>query len=281
MSDHVKIFDTTLRDGEQSPGISLDVGEKLEIADQLARLGVDVIEAGFPIASQGDFEAVEAIAKTVRGSTIAGLSRTGFQDVDRAWEAVRHAEHPRIHVFIATSPIHMKKKLRMTEDQVKAETAGAVARAKTYCDDVEFSPEDGSRSDVDFLVEVCQLAVTNGATTLNIPDTVGYGVPEEYAALIRHVIESVDGDFAVATHCHNDLGMAVANSLAGVGAGARQVECAINGLGERAGNAALEEVVMALRTRSDYYGPCHTTVKTEELARTSRLVTRMTGYPVK
>jgi 2-isopropylmalate synthase len=280
MSDHVKIFDTTLRDGEQSPGISLDVGEKLEIADQLARLGVDVIEAGFPIASQGDFEAVEAIAKAVRGSTIAGLSRTAFADVDRAWEAVRHAEKPRIHVFIATSPIHMKKKLRMTEEQVKQETAGAVARAKTYCDDVEFSPEDGSRSDVDFLVEVCQLAVTNGATTLNIPDTVGYGVPEEYAALIRHVIESVEGDFEVSTHCHNDLGLAVANSLAGIGAGARQVECAINGLGERAGNAALEEIVMALRTRSDYFGAAHTTVKTEELARTSRLVSRLTGYPV-
>jgi 2-isopropylmalate synthase len=280
MSDHVKIFDTTLRDGEQSPGISLDVGEKLEIADQLSRLGVDVIEAGFPIASQGDFEAVEAIARAVRGSTIAGLSRTAFADVDRAWEAVRHAEKPRIHVFIATSPIHMKKKLRMTEDQVKAETAGAVARAKSYCDDVEFSPEDGSRSDVDFLIEVCQLAVSNGATTLNIPDTVGYGVPEEYAALIRHVIESIEGDFAVSTHCHNDLGLAVANSLAGVVAGARQVECAINGLGERAGNAALEEVVMALRTRSDYFGAAHTTVNTEELARTSRLVARLTGYPV-
>jgi len=280
MPDHVKIFDTTLRDGEQSPGISLDVGEKLEIAEQLARLGVDVIEAGFPIASQGDFEAVEAIAKAVRGSTIAGLSRTAFKDVDRAWEAVRHAERPRIHVFIATSPIHMKKKLRMTEDQVKSETAGAVARAKTYCDDVEFSPEDGSRSDVDFLIEVCQLAVTNGATTLNIPDTVGYGVPEEYAALIRHVIESVDGEFQVSTHCHDDLGLAVANSLAGVVAGARQVECAINGLGERAGNAALEEVVMALRTRADYYGDAHTTVKTEELARTSRMVARLTGYPV-
>ena len=189
----MKIFDTTLRDGEQSPGISLDVGEKLEIAEQLARLGVDVIEAGFPIASQGDFEAVEAIAKAVRGSTIAGLSRTGFKDVDRAWEAVRHAEKPRIHVFIATSPIHMKKKLRMTEDQVKAETAAGVARAKGYCDDVEFSPEDGSRSDVDFLVEVCQLAVDNGATTLNIPDTVGYGVPEEFAGLIRHVLDNVAG----------------------------------------------------------------------------------------
>jgi 2-isopropylmalate synthase len=280
MPDHVKIFDTTLRDGEQSPGISLDVGEKLEIAEQLARLGVDVIEAGFPIASQGDFEAVEAIAKAVRGSTIAGLSRTAFQDVDRAWEAVRHAEHPRIHIFIATSAIHMKKKLRMTEDQVKEETAAAVGRASGYCDDVEFSPEDGSRSDADFLVEVCQLAVDNGATTLNIPDTVGYGVPTEYAELIRYVIDRVRGEFAVSTHCHNDLGLAVANSLAGVAAGARQVECAINGLGERAGNAALEEVVMALRTRSDYFGHVETTVRTEELARTSRLVSKLTGYPV-
>jgi 2-isopropylmalate synthase len=280
MSDHVKIFDTTLRDGEQSPGISLDVGEKLEIAEQLARLGVDVIEAGFPIASQGDFEAVEAIAKAVQSSTIAGLSRTGFKDVDRAWEAVRHAEKPRIHVFIATSPIHMKKKLRMTEEQVRTEAAAGVARARGYCADVEFSPEDGSRSDADFLVEVCQLAVDNGATTLNIPDTVGYGVPEEYAALIRYVIDTVKGDFIVSTHCHDDLGLAVANSLAGVGAGARQVECAINGLGERAGNAALEEVVMALRTRRDYFDFVDTTVKTEELARTSRMVARLTGYPV-
>ncbi len=280
MPDHVKIFDTTLRDGEQSPGISLDVGEKLEIADQLARLGVDVIEAGFPIASQGDFEAVEAIAKGVHGPTIAGLSRTAFKDVDRAWEAVRHADKPRIHIFIATSPIHMKKKLRMTEDQVKEETAGSVARASGYCGDVEFSPEDGSRSDADFLVEVCQLAVDNGATTLNIPDTVGYGVPEEYAELIRYVIERVRGEFVVSTHCHNDLGLAVANSLAGVAAGARQVECAINGLGERAGNAALEEVVMALRTRSDYFGNVETTVRSEELARTSRMVASLTGYPV-
>jgi len=280
MPDHVKIFDTTLRDGEQSPGISLDVGEKLEIAEQLGRLGVDVIEAGFPIASQGDFEAVEAIAKVVRGSTITGLSRTGFKDVDRAWEAVRHAERPRIHVFIATSPIHMKKKLRMTEDQVRAETAAGVARARSYVEDVEFSPEDGSRSDVDFLVDVCQIAVDNGATTLNIPDTVGYGVPEEFARLIRHVLDNVRGEFVVSTHCHNDLGLAVANSLAGVAAGARQVECAVNGLGERAGNAALEEVVMAIRTRSDYFGAVETTVRTEELARTSRMVARLTGYPV-
>src|SRR6266852_949124 len=280
MPEHVKIFDTTLRDGEQSPGISLDVGEKLEIAEQLARLAVDVIEAGFPIASQGDFEAVEAIAKTVRGSTIAGLSRTGFKDVDRAWEAVRHAELPRIHVFIATSAIHMKKKLRMTEDQVRAEASAGVARAKGYCDDVEFSPEDGSRSDPDFMVEVCQLAVDAGANTLNIPDTVGYGVPEEYAKLIRYVIDNVRGEYVVSTHCHNDLGLAVANTLAGVSAGARQVECAINGLGERAGNAALEEVVMALRTRHDYFSSVDTTVHTEELARTSRMVARLTGYPV-
>ncbi|MBM3671959.1 MAG: 2-isopropylmalate synthase [Actinobacteria bacterium] len=281
MSDqHVRIFDTTLRDGEQSPGISLDVAEKLEIAEQLARLGVDIIEAGFPIASHGDFEAVEAIAKAVRGPVIAGLSRTGFKDIDRAWEAVQHAEKPRLHVFIATSPIHMKKKLRMTEDQVKAEAAAGVARAAGYTADVEFSPEDGSRSDVDFMCEVLQLAVDNGATTLNIPDTVGYGVPEEFGRLIAHIIETVKGDYVVSTHCHNDLGLAVANSLAGVAAGARQVECAINGLGERAGNAALEEIVMAIKTRSDFFGMVETHVRTEELARTSRLVSRLTGYPV-
>jgi 2-isopropylmalate synthase len=278
--DQVLIFDTTLRDGEQSPGISLDVGEKLEIADQLARLGVDVIEAGFPIASEGDFEAVEAIAKSVKGPIIAGLSRTGFKDVDRAWEAVRHAERNRIHVFLATSEIHMKKKLRMTHDQVKAEVAGAVARAKSYTADVEYSPEDGFRSDPDFMCEVCQIAVDNGATTLNIPDTVGFAVPEDFGQLIAYVIRQVKGDFVVSTHCHNDLGLAVANSLAGVANGARQVECAINGLGERAGNAALEEVVMAIRTRSDYFGEVHTKIKTEELARASRMVSRLTGYPV-
>jgi 2-isopropylmalate synthase len=280
MSNYVRIFDTTLRDGEQSPGISLDVAEKLEIAEQLARLGVDVIEAGFPIASQGDFDAVEAIAKAVRGPIIAGLSRTGFKDIDRAWEAVRHAEKPRIHVFIATSPIHMKKKLRMTEEQVKAEAAAGVARARGYTSDVEFSPEDGSRSDVDFMCEVLQIAVDNGATTLNIPDTVGYGVPEEFGKLIAYVLDTVKGDYIVSTHCHNDLGLAVANSLAGVAAGARQVECAINGLGERAGNAALEEIVMAIRTRNDYFGGLEVGVRTEELARTSRLVSRLTGYPI-
>src|SRR6187399_46867 len=214
--NRVHIFDTTLRDGEQSPGISLNTQEKVEIAQQLARLGVDVIEAGFPIASQGDFEAVEAIAKSVQGSTIAGLARTGFADIDRAWEAVQHAAHPRIHVFIATSPIHMAKKLRMTPEQVKAEAAGAVARAKSYVDDVEFSPEDGYRSDPDFMCEVCQIAVDNGATTLNIPDTVGFAVPEDYGRLIKYVIDHVKGDYVVSTHCHDDLGLAVANSLAGV-----------------------------------------------------------------
>jgi len=278
--DRVLIFDTTLRDGEQSPGISLDVGEKLEIAEQLARLGVDVIEAGFPIASDGDFEAVEAIAKSVRGPVIAGLSRTGFKDVDRAWEAVRHAERNRIHVFLATSEIHMKKKLRMTHDQVKAEVAGAVARAASYTADVEYSPEDGFRSDPDFMCEVCQIAVDNGATTINIPDTVGFAVPEDFGNLIKYVIQQVRGEFVVSTHCHNDLGLAVANSLAGVANGARQVECAINGLGERAGNAALEEIVMAIRTRSDYFADVHTGIKTEELARASRMVSRLTGYPV-
>src|SRR3954463_9550942 len=267
MSDRVYIFDTTLRDGEQSPGISLDVGEKLEIADQLARLGVDIIEAGFPIASQGDFESVEAIAKSVHGPTICALSRTGFKDVDRAWEAVHHAEKSRIHVFIATSKIHMEKKLKMTPDQVKAEAAAAVARAKSYTHDVEFSPEDGYRSDPDFMCEVCQIAVDNGATTLNIPDTVGFAVPADYGKLIAYVVEQVKGDFVVSTHCHDDLGLAVANSLAGVARGARQVECAMNGLGERAGNAALEEVVMAIRTRSDYFEGLGVNTRSEELAR--------------
>jgi 2-isopropylmalate synthase len=280
MTETVRIFDTTLRDGEQSPGITLDVAEKLEIAEQLAQLGVDVIEAGFPIASQGDFDAVEAIAKTVRGPVVAGLSRTSFKDVDRAWEAVRGAEKPRIHVFIATSKIHMEKKLRMTPEQVKHEAGAGVTRAKGYCEDVEFSPEDGFRSDPDFMCEVCQVAIDAGATTLNIPDTVGFGVPEDYGKLIRYVFETVKGDYIVSTHCHNDLGLAVANSLAGVVSGARQVECAINGLGERAGNAALEEVVMAIKTRDDYFGGLAVNVRTEELARTSRMVSRLTGYAV-
>jgi 2-isopropylmalate synthase len=216
----------------------------------------------------------------VRGPIITGLSRTAFKDVDRAWEAVRHADKARIHVFIATSKIHMEKKLRMTPEQVKQEAGGAVARAKTYLQDVEFSPEDGYRSDPDFMCEVCQIAVDAGATTLNIPDTVGFAVPDDYAKLIKYVIDTVKGEFVVSTHCHNDLGLAVANSLAGVSAGARQVECAINGLGERAGNAALEEVVMAIRTRRDHFAEVDVNVRSEELARTSRMVARLTGYHV-
>ena len=278
--DRVLIFDTTLRDGEQSPGISLDVGEKLEIAEQLARLGVDIIEAGFPIASQGDFEAVQAIARAVRGPVICGLSRTARADVDRCWAAIEPAERRRIHGFIATSETHMKHKLRMTPEQVLAEAAGAVAHARQYTDDVEFSPEDASRSNFDFMCQVLQAAVDNGATTLNIPDTVGYATPADFGARIAEVRGIVKGDYAISTHCHNDLGLAVANSLAGVMAGARQVECAMNGLGERAGNAALEEVVMALKIRPDQFGGLDTGVRTEELARTSRLVSRLTGYPV-
>lgn len=278
--DKVLIFDTTLRDGEQSPGIALDVAEKVEIAEQLSRLGVDVIEAGFPIASIGDFEAVRAIAQAVDGPIVAALARTAFKDIDRAWEAVRDSARPRIHVFLATSKLHMEKKLRMSPEQVKAETIAGVSRAKSFTEDVEFSPEDGSRTDRDFICEVLQLAVDNGATTLNIPDTVGYAVPDQFGDLIRHIRANVRGEYVISTHCHNDLGLAVANSLAGVANGARQVECAINGLGERAGNAALEEVVVALKTRNDFFRGVDTGVKTEELARTSRLVSRLTGYPV-
>ncbi|MEL7208465.1 MAG: 2-isopropylmalate synthase, partial [Actinomycetota bacterium] len=240
----------------------------------------DYIEAGFPVASQGDFEAVEAIAKAVRGPVICGLSRTARKDIDRCWEAVRHAERSRIHTFIATSEVHMTTKLKMTPEQVKAEAGAAVAHARGYTDDVEFSPEDASRSDFEFMCEVLQEAVDNGATTLNIPDTVGFAVPDEFAQRIRDIREKVSGDYVISAHCHNDLGMAVANSLAAVQAGARQVEVAMNGLGERAGNAALEEIVMALRTRPDSFGGLDTGIKAEELARTSRVVSRLTGYPV-
>ena len=280
MSEPVIIFDTTLRDGEQSPGISLDQGEKLEIAEQLARLGVDYIEAGFPVSSQGDFEAVSAIAQAVEGPVITGLSRTARADVDRCWDAVRHASRNRIHIFIATSESHMTHKLKMTPEQVKAEAGAAVAHARGYTDDVEFSPEDASRSDFDFMCEVLQEAVDNGATTLNIPDTVGFALPTEFAERIGAIRAAVSGDYVISAHCHNDLGLAVANSLAAVSAGARQVEVAMNGIGERAGNAALEELVMALRTRSDQFSGLDTGIKTEELARTSRLVSRLTGYPV-
>jgi 2-isopropylmalate synthase len=232
------------------------------------------------VASQGDFEAVEAIAKSVRGPVITGLSRTARRDIDRCWEAVQHADRSRIHVFIATSETHMKHKLKMTPEQVKAEAGAAVAHAKTYTDDVEFSPEDASRSDFEFMCEVLREAVAAGATTLNIPDTVGYGVPSEYAERLARVRDEVPGDYVISTHCHDDLGLAVANSLAAVHRGARQVECTVNGIGERAGNAAMEEVVMALRTRADHFGGVDTGIRAEELARASRLVSRLTGYPV-
>ncbi|HIG24679.1 MAG TPA: 2-isopropylmalate synthase [Acidimicrobiia bacterium] len=278
--ERVVIFDTTLRDGEQSPGISLDVVEKLEIAEQLARLGVDYIEAGFPIASQGDFEAVQAIATSVKGPVICGLSRTAHKDIDRCWEAIEPAAKRRIHTFIATSPTHMEFKLKMSPEQVLAEAASAVKRAREYTDDVEFSPEDASRSDFDFMCEVLQAVVDNGAGTLNIPDTVGFATPTEWAKRIADIRKRVPGDYVISTHCHNDLGLAVANSLAAVDAGARQVECTINGIGERAGNAAMEEIVMAINTRPDIYPNVEVSIRTEELARSSQMVSRLTGYPV-
>src|SRR5688572_29690510 len=253
--NRVVIFDTTLRDGEQSPGISLNTTEKLEIAHQLARLGVDVIEAGFPIASPGDFEAVRAIAREVTGPThtpvIAGLARAQAPDIERAAEAVRDAERPRIHTFISTSDIHIRHQLQSTRDDVKGQTRAAVQHAKSFVDDVEFSPMDATRADVEFTAEVVQIALEEGATTINIPDTVGYATPQEYAAFLSRLYELVPGlrDVVLSVHCHDDLGLAVANSLAGVQAGARQVECAINGIGERAGNASLEEIVMLLATR--------------------------------
>ncbi len=280
MADRVTIFDTTLRDGEQSPGISLDAAEKLEIAEQLARLGVDVLEAGFPVASHGDFEAVQVIARSIEGPVICGLSRTHLGDVDRCWEAVSPAERARIHVFISTSPSHMEHMLKMDEVQVLAETRSGVSRAREHTDDVEFSPQDATRTPLDFMIEVLQAAVDSGATTLNIPDTVGYGIPWDFGALIQYVRREVKGDYITSTHCHNDLGLATANSLAGIQAGARQVEVCVNGLGERAGNAALEEVVMALRIRPDQFPGIEVGINTEELARASRLVARLTGYPV-
>ncbi|MGC8481894.1 MAG: 2-isopropylmalate synthase, partial [Acidimicrobiales bacterium] len=280
MSERVVILDTTLRDGEQSPGISLDPAEKLEIAEQLARLNVDYIEAGFPVASQGDFEAVQQIARRVEGPVIAGLSRTHLSDVDRCFEALKDAQRKRIHVFISTSPSHMEHMLKMSPEQVLRETRQGVSRARMHTDDVEFSPQDATRTPYDFMCEVLQAAVDAGATTLNIPDTVGYGIPWDFGTLIANVRKEIKGDYVISTHCHNDLGLATANSLAGVANGARQVEVCINGLGERAGNAALEEVVMALAIRSDLFPNLATQIKTEELARTSRLVARLTGYPV-
>jgi 2-isopropylmalate synthase len=279
--DRVLIFDTTLRDGEQSPGISLNTAEKMEIAQQLARLGVDVIEAGFPIASPGDFEAVRTIAREVHGPVVAGLARANPADVERCWEAVREAERPRIHTFVSTSDIHIVHQLQATREDVKGLARAAVAQARGYCDDVEFSPMDATRADVEFTAEVIAIAIEEGATTINVPDTVGYAMPDEYAAFLRRLYELVPDlhDVTLSVHCHDDLGLAVANSLAGVRAGARQVECAVNGIGERAGNASLEEIVMLLHTRAADVG-LHTGAVTTEIARTSRLVSRLTGYAV-
>jgi len=278
----IRIFDTTLRDGEQSPGCSMNLNEKLSLARQLEKLGVDVIEAGFPIASEGDFESVRSVAGAIENAAVCGLSRTGKADVERAGRALEKAAKPRLHTFIATSDIHLEHKLRMTREQVLEEIDRAVRQARGYFDDVEFSAEDATRSDRDFVVQAFCVAVEAGATTLNVPDTVGYTTPAEYAALIRYLREQIpDSDRVVfSVHCHNDLGLAVANSLAAVGAGARQIECTINGIGERAGNTSLEEVVMALKTRRNVYGDIDTGVNTREIYPASRLLSSITGVQV-
>ena len=281
MSRRIVIFDTTLRDGEQSPGASMNIEEKLEVAKQLVRLNVDVIEAGFPISSPGDFEAVKAVAQTIKGPVICGLCRATNVDIDRAWEALKYAAKPRIHVFLATSDIHLEHKLKKTRQEALDLSVAAVKRAKSYCEDVEFSAEDASRTDIDYLCQVVEAVIAAGATVVNIPDTVGYAIPHEFAQIITTLKTKVPNiDKAVlSVHCHNDLGLAVANSLAAVLAGAGQVECTINGIGERAGNAALEEVVMTLDTRKDIFG-ITTGVKTKEIYRSSRMISDVTGLDV-
>jgi 2-isopropylmalate synthase len=276
------IFDTTLRDGEQSPGASLNRTEKVEIARQLAVLGVDVIEAGFPVASLGDFEAVKMVAKAVKGPVICGLARSLENDIDAAYNAVKYARRPRIHVFLATSKIHMKYKLKKAEDEILRLAVAAVKHARRKCPDIEFSPEDASRTEREFLYKVVEAVIDAGASTVNIPDTVGYATPFEFASLIKGIGANVPniGRAVISVHCHNDLGLAVSNSLAAVLSGARQAECTINGLGERAGNASLEEIVMSIRTRTDIFKNLATGVKTKEICKTSRLVSKLTGMPV-
>ncbi len=281
MQDRLIIFDTTMRDGEQSPGASMSREEKLRIARQLERLRVDVIEAGFAAASPGDFESVKAVAEVVKESTVCSLARANDNDVRRAGEAIRPARRGRIHTFIATSPIHMEKKLRMQPDEVVEAAVAAVRQARGFTDDVEFSAEDAVRSEMDFLCRIFEAVIKAGATTINVPDTVGYSIPALWGERLRQLIERVPNSDKViwSTHCHNDLGMAVANSLAAVMAGARQVECTINGLGERAGNASLEEVVMAVRTRRDVF-TCDTGIDATQIVPTSKLISQITGYPV-
>jgi 2-isopropylmalate synthase len=281
VADRVYIFDTTLRDGEQSPGISLGVREKLEIAEQLQRLGVDIIEAGFPAASPGDFDAVRQIARRVKDSVVCALARATSDDIDRAWEAIRDAARPRIHTFVSTSDIHLEYQLKKSRDEVLRMAGEAVARARGYCADVEFSPMDATRSDPEYLYRVLEAAIGEGAGVLNIPDTVGYTIPDEFAELIGGIFQNVKGigDVIVSVHCHDDLGLAVANSIAALERGARQVECAVNGLGERAGNASLEEIVMTIKVRKDRLA-LDTGINSREISRTSRLVSLLTGYPV-
>ena len=279
--DRVKIFDTTLRDGEQSPGCSMNLNEKVRMATKLQALGVDIIEAGFPIASEGDFAAVKAVAATCREVTVAALCRTAEQDVARAAAALAGASHPRIHTFVATSDIHLEHKLKKTRHEVLVMTRAAVQQARSYAEEVEFSAEDATRSDPEYLFEVLDTAVEAGATVLNVPDTVGYTTPGEFGNLIEQVKKRVvrDRDVTISVHCHNDLGLAVANSLVAIEAGARQVECTINGIGERAGNASLEEIVMALRVRADRL-PYTTTIDTEQLYPTSQLLSQIVGFDV-
>ena len=281
-AEKLRIFDTTLRDGEQSPGCSMNLQEKLSLARQLERLGVDVIEAGFPIASDGDFDSVRAIAKELEKAIVCGLARTGKLDIERAAQAVESARKPRIHAFIATSDIHLEYKLRMSRGQVLEEVDRSIRQAKTFVDDVEFSAEDATRSDRDFLVEVFSAAVAAGASTLNVPDTVGYTTPKEYGALIEFLRKHVEGasEATFSVHCHNDLGLAVANSLSAIRAGARQIECTVNGIGERAGNASLEELVMALRVRSDQFEGIELGINTQEIYPASRLLSSITGVQV-
>ncbi|HEX5804063.1 MAG TPA: 2-isopropylmalate synthase [Azospira sp.] len=281
MKERLVIFDTTLRDGEQSPGASMTKEEKIRVARQLERMKVDVIEAGFAAASPGDFDAIHAIAETIKESTVCSLARANENDIRRAGEAIRPAARGRIHTFIATSPIHMEKKLRMTPDQVVEQAVKAIGWAREYTDDVEFSAEDAGRSELDFLCRIFEAVIKSGATTINVPDTVGYNLPGQFAETIRQLIARVPGADKVvwSVHCHNDLGLAVANSLAAVLVGARQVECTINGLGERAGNASLEEIVMAVRTRADIF-PVETGIETTQIVPASKLVSQITGYPV-